>query len=982
MDKAMNRLTSLFLIIGLCAITFAPAAHGQHGMVAPATPPAPAAKLRKSADAIPDRYIVVFNESVAASKVRGLADALARAHGGTVGFTYRSALRGFSVELNEAQAAALSRNPQVAFVESDVEVNGASTQTNAPWPLDRLDQREPGASNTYTYANDGAGVNVYVIDGGIRYTHTEFGGRAVFAYDYAAGGNGMDCNGHGTHVAGIIGGATYGVAKGVKLHSVRVLNCLNQNPLANVLAGIDWVAANHVKPAVANLSFFTGNANATLDLAVRNLIAAGVTSVVAAGNLNRDASLHSPARVREAITVAATDQNDNRATFSNFGAGVDVFAPGVDIVSASSVDDASTGIRSGTSSAAPHVAGLVARYLASRPGDQPDAVSQAIMNAATPDKVFDPGAGSPNLLAYAGITISDDFNDNARDATKWNAPTAIDITVAERNGRLEITPAAAAAGHEGYKSVTTSDLTDARVSVQASSTQRIDGFGTYFVLSNPTGYLMFGIGGSNLVMQQEVGGVATNTTIPYNATQHRHWRIRHNRADDTVNWEVSANGATWTTLRSVPRPFSITNLQTILVAGKNLSTTPTTTAVFDNLWHEANPTPAVAYADNFDDNLINPAMWTMPDATSPTIVAEQNGRIEVTPQPNAAGYNGVEMAGGFDFRDKTAQVEVQPASQAGAVYTYFKLYLDDNNGLVFAVGANSFTCDSTVNGVLDRTQSTWDATIRYWRFRHNIEANTISFDTSADGALWTTRKTVAVGFPLHALRAGMGGGASGATNVAPGMAVFDNFRIERYNPLFPQSDNFNDNARDPKKWNVNGTSGVSVVEQNGQLQITPSADATGYDGYYSTTNIDLTDAHVAVEVVQPAATSTSGVETVFKLVDPATGYYLLVTDIGLGNFRMETRSSTGTSSSTMSPINSASYRFWRLRHNRAGNSIHLDFSPDGTTWTNPVAMGWGNTPLTNLQIQLYAGKSSATATANTAIFDNLRIERNEGGRAR
>ncbi|MDQ1592645.1 MAG: serine protease, partial [Pyrinomonadaceae bacterium] len=467
----MKKFTSVLLSTILCAMTLAPvAAYGQRGGTLPGASAAAGAKFRKNADAIPNRYIVVFNESVAKNKVKESADELARAHGGTIGFIYKHALRGFSVEMNEAQATALSRNPQVAFVEADMEVAGASIQTGAPSPLDRLDQRDLPLNNSYNYASNGAGVNAYIIDGGIRLTHQEFGGRAVFAFDNVGDGRaGVDCNGHGTHVAGLIGGATYGVAKGVKLHSVRVLNCSNQALVSRVIAGIDWVAANHVKPAVANMSFFVGNASDAMDLSVRAMIAAGVTTVAAAGNLSRDASLHSPARVREAITVAATDLNDNRLPSSNFGPVVDVFAPGDRIVSAHYLDDASVFTRSGTSSAAPFVAGLAARYLGARPGDQPDAVEQAIRNSATPGKVFNPGEGSPNRLAYAGITISDDFNDNARDAVKWNLLTTPGASIAEQNGRLEVTPAAAMPGYDGYLSATTLDLTDARSTVEAVS---------------------------------------------------------------------------------------------------------------------------------------------------------------------------------------------------------------------------------------------------------------------------------------------------------------------------------------------------------------------------------------------------------------------------------------------------------------------------------------------------------------------------------
>jgi Tol biopolymer transport system component len=358
-------------------------------------------RLRKSVGAIHNSYIVVFNDSVPAARVEAFAAQLAREHGGTLGFTYRNALRGFSVEMNEAQAEALSRSPHVAYVEEDALVEGASTQTAAPWGLDRIDQRSLPLDTTYTYQNPGTGANVYVIDGGIRLTHQEFGGRALFAYDNVGDGrNGVDCNGHGTHVAGIVGGKTYGVAKDAKLWSVRVLNCLNQGTTARIIAGVDWVAANRVQPAVANLSFITVAASDTIDLSVRNLVAVGVTTVVAAGNNTGDASLRSPARVTEAITVAATDQNDNQAPFSNFGSVVDVYAPGVDIISATSVDDISTSLRSGTSSAAPFVAGSAARYLSANPNESTAAVSGAITSNATAGKVVNAGLGTPNLVLF------------------------------------------------------------------------------------------------------------------------------------------------------------------------------------------------------------------------------------------------------------------------------------------------------------------------------------------------------------------------------------------------------------------------------------------------------------------------------------------------------------------------------------------------------------------------------------------------------
>ncbi|HLL73524.1 MAG TPA: S8 family serine peptidase [Pyrinomonadaceae bacterium] len=359
-------------------------------------------RFRRNDGAIPNSYIVVFNDDVPARRVAAFASQLAREHGGKVGFTYQYALRGFSVEMSEEQAVALSRNPQIAYVEEDILVEGAAVQTNPTWALDRIDQRNLPLDTNYSYANNGAGVNVYVIDGGIRYTHQEFGGRAASAYDYA-GGAGIDCNGHGTHVAGIIGGSTYGVAKGAKLWSVRVLDCANQGALARIIAGVDWLMANHVKPAVANMSFISvasSTTTSTLDTAVRSLVTAGITTVVAAGNNNGDAAFRTPSRVTEAITVAATDQNDTKLPLSNFGAGVDLFAPGFEITSANSASDTSIANKSGSSAAAPFVAGTAARYLSGNPQASPDSVSKAITSNATVGKVINAGAGTPNLLLY------------------------------------------------------------------------------------------------------------------------------------------------------------------------------------------------------------------------------------------------------------------------------------------------------------------------------------------------------------------------------------------------------------------------------------------------------------------------------------------------------------------------------------------------------------------------------------------------------
>jgi subtilisin family serine protease len=410
-----------------------------------------AGKLRRNQGAIPNHYIVVLNDEIDQSRIPSVASELAHRHGSAPGFIYSRAVKGFSAQLTEAAALALARSPLVKYVEEDAEVIGASVQSSAPWGLDRIDQRDLPLNSTYNYSNSGQGVNVYVIDSGIRFSHQEFSGRAVPGVDLVADGQeGNDCYGHGTHVAAIIGGNTYGVAKSATLHSVRVLDCFNRGSLSRVVAGVEWLVGNHAKPAVANLSFISTAASETLDTAVRNVIQAGVTFVVSAGNNNIDASTRSPARVAEAITVAATDAADGSAVFSNYGAAVDLFAPGVDIESAWATDDAAASVRSGTSSAAPFVAGVAALVLQSNPALSPEGVGRAIASNAAVDRVAGAGTGTPNLLLDAGSALYpvdpsagrrlllDDFESGA--AGKWivykDAASTLTPTVVSP-GRLE-----------------------------------------------------------------------------------------------------------------------------------------------------------------------------------------------------------------------------------------------------------------------------------------------------------------------------------------------------------------------------------------------------------------------------------------------------------------------------------------------------------------------------------------------------------------
>ncbi|MFC7613217.1 S8 family serine peptidase [Actinokineospora soli] len=265
--------------------------------------------------------------------------------------------------------------------------------------LDRIDQRNLPLDSSYTYPNRAANVTAYVIDTGIRTSHGDFGGRATWGTNTSGDGNNSDCHGHGTHVAGTVGGTAHGVAKGVKLVAVKVLNCQGSGSNSGVISGVDWVTRNAVKPAVANMSL-GGGASSAVDTAVRNSIASGVTYSLASANDNADACNTSPARVAEGITVNATDRNDARASFSNYGTCTDVFAPGVSITAPWHTSDSATNTISGTSMAAPHVAGVVALRLSAHPNETPAQVATALLGAATPSKVTNPGAGSPNRLLF------------------------------------------------------------------------------------------------------------------------------------------------------------------------------------------------------------------------------------------------------------------------------------------------------------------------------------------------------------------------------------------------------------------------------------------------------------------------------------------------------------------------------------------------------------------------------------------------------
>jgi subtilisin family serine protease len=358
----------------------------------------------------PDRYIVVLKDGV--RDPGAVAREHARRDAAQIGFVYHNALKGYAARIPAARLAAVRADSRVAYVEPDGEAHALTTQANATWGLDRIDQHALPLSTTFTYTNDGADYNAagddvkaYIIDTGIRYDHVDFAGRAIRGTDtVTSGGTGADCNGHGTHVAGTVGGATYGVAKGVTLVSVRVLGCRGAGTFSGVIAGIDWVTGNHQagQPAVANMSL-GGGANSAVDTAVRNSIADGVSYAIAAGNGNflgiaQNACNFSPARVTKAMTVSATNRGDKKASWANYGGCVDWFAPGVGITSDWWSSASATNTISGTSMATPHTTGVAALYLESNPTASPADVAAALDAKTTKGIVTSSKTAKNNLL--------------------------------------------------------------------------------------------------------------------------------------------------------------------------------------------------------------------------------------------------------------------------------------------------------------------------------------------------------------------------------------------------------------------------------------------------------------------------------------------------------------------------------------------------------------------------------------------------------
>lgn len=374
-----------------------------------------------SADAIPGNYIVVLRSPADGEGNAALESAVERAEhrGASVTEQYGESINGYAATMGAGELAAIRQDPEVAYVAVDQTISIDGSRDVTSWGQDRIDQRS-GLDGELETSGDGSGVNAYIIDTGIRSTHEDFDGRVTSGYTAVSDGNGTeDCNGHGTHVAGTVGGSTYGVAPGVGLVAVRVLDCDGVGTASGVIAGIDWVTANHVSPAVANMSL-GGSAYTPLDSAVAASIASGVTYALAAGNESDDACDYSPARTPAAITVAASTDGDTHASFSNDGSCVDLYAPGSAIRSDYAGSDTQTAVASGTSMASPHVAGAAALQLAADPSATPAEVAAALVSAATPDVLTDVPDGTANLLLYVGE--SDDVTPTPTPTATTTAP--------------------------------------------------------------------------------------------------------------------------------------------------------------------------------------------------------------------------------------------------------------------------------------------------------------------------------------------------------------------------------------------------------------------------------------------------------------------------------------------------------------------------------------------------------------------------------
>ncbi|HLL75344.1 MAG TPA: Ig-like domain-containing protein, partial [Pyrinomonadaceae bacterium] len=588
------------------------------------------------------------------------------------------------------------------------------------------------------------------------------------------------------------------------------------------------------------------------------------------------------------------------------------------------------------------------------------------------------GTSPPVTLDVRPVSIlSDDFNDNSTDTWRW-VIIGDRTRVLERNARLEITPPDNATGYPGYYARNLLNLTNRRATVEAVQVAPlIYGIETYFYLQEPYNgnHLMFATGGGGFILQSSANGEVSRTLISYNAAQHRFWRFRHDPADDSINFDMSPDGVTWTTYRKQPRPFNINALQAVLTCGKYTASTPAHTAVFDNYRVEDNPPSRVLLADDFNDNSADASKWFV-DAPNGMTVAEQNQRLEVTPPAGNTGYGGYRSKATQDLTEATATVEVVQATPAvNGIETYFMLYESaTGNYLLYAVGGMYLIEQSRDGAGVTRTYRPYDAAQhRRWRISHRWEDDTIAWETSPDGLTWTERRRAPRTFNVTALEVRLYAGKYTATTPAS-TAVFDNFRVERPRPALPPSDNFNDNSLDPARWVVyNPGSPSQVREQNQRLEISLQPNTVVYNGVVSAPAVNFWNKTFAVEV--PQTTSQAGwVETFIMLWLDDNNFYQIVS--GAGNVTADVMVN-GAETRTVITYNAAAHRFWRMRHNAAAHTINFEVSGDGLSWTTfrtaPVVFS-----LDGMKLYLGAGAwGTGNSAPGTAIFDGAKLTPNE-----
>jgi subtilisin family serine protease len=501
MNGARLRTCLLGFALGLLTFGCSQDATNSTAPVVDKTPGPAALYTAVGPEAVPGSYIVVFKTSV--SDVDRQVDDISLAQGISAQYRYQHALKGFSATLSPAAVTALRNDPRVDYIEQNQVAHAVGSQTGATWGIDRIDQRALPLNTTYNYNQTGTGIDAYIIDTGIRFTHNEFGGRAVTGVDeITPGGTAADGNGHGTHVAGTVGGATYGVAKAVHLIAVRVLDNSGSGTYAQVIAGVDWVTSNHTtNPAVANMSL-GGPVSSALDTAVRNSIADGVVYCIAAGNSAVNVSTTSPADVAEAVTVAASGSNDAWAYFSNYGSGVDIIGPGVNITSSWYTSNTATNTISGTSMATPHVAGAAALYLEAHPGSTPAQVQAGLITASTPSVVTGVPSGTANRLLYSLDGVA---------PPPPPAPPAAPTLVSPTNGASSVSRTPTLVWNAS------TDATTYQVQVSTSSSF------------------------SSTVYNQS-GLAATSVTLPQLGSRVRYyWHVRATNANGTSAWSSTWN---------------------------------------------------------------------------------------------------------------------------------------------------------------------------------------------------------------------------------------------------------------------------------------------------------------------------------------------------------------------------------------------------------------------------------------------------------